>query len=78
MIKKDIYLKMTMPFVRKCKELREAAKVTRRTVAEDLGCTYENIRRFENGKNNNLTIACYYMWNFGVDPANMEDLENGC
>lgn len=69
MIKKDIYLTMTMPFIEKCKAGREASKVTRRSIAEELGCTYENIRRFECGKNNNLTIACYYMWKFGVDPA---------
>lgn len=69
MIRKDLYLKMTIPFIKKCKAGREAAKVTRQNVADDLGCTYENIRRFESGKNNNLTIACYYMWRFGVDPA---------
>ena len=69
MIKRDIYLNMTMPFIEKCKAGREAAKVTRRSIAEELGCSYENIRRFECGKNNNLTIACYYMYRFGVDPA---------
>ena len=78
MIKKEIYLNMTLPFINNCKKAREENKVTRKEIAKELGYSVENIRKFEIGKNNNLTIACYYMYRFGVDPYEVEVIEDGC
>lgn len=67
MINKDVILKMTEFFLKRCKDGRIAAGKSLKDVANDLGFSYQNIQKFEAGENNSLTIAYYYMKNFHVE-----------
>lgn len=64
---KDIIISMQKEFIERCSAARKALKYTLKDVANDLECSHENIRKFENGKNNSLIIACYYMYMFDVE-----------
>lgn len=46
-----------------CKICRQHAGKKVSDVAADIGCTPHNIYSFENGKNNNMTILIWYLFN---------------
>lgn len=64
---KDIIIKMSKSFIKKCKMERKAAGKSIKEVADDLGYSYQNIQKFEKGENNSLIIAYYYMKMFKVE-----------
>lgn len=64
---KDIIITMTKSFIDRCKMARKAGGKNMKDVANDLGCSYQNIQKFEKGDNNSLIIAYYYMKIFKVE-----------
>ena len=44
-----------------CQEYRKAMGVYQKEIAQDLGCTTQNISAFERGENNNALIYAWYV-----------------
>lgn len=44
-----------------CQEFRRELGYTQNQVAQELGCSAENVSAFENGRNDNATILCWYI-----------------
>lgn len=51
-----------------CMKERKKRGVTLAEIGKDLGYSTTTISRFEQGKNNSLQIALYYMTRFGIYP----------
>ena len=58
---------MTKELANEARNCRINKGKTLKDVAEVLGYTSENIRLFENGKNNNATILLYYIYELGLE-----------
>lgn len=68
---------MQKNFLEECKKQRKNRAVSLSEIAETLGCSVQNISKFERGENNSLRIGLYYATRFMISFYRMGGLTDG-